>query len=389
MSATTLAQPGNIFEPPQQRREDVDVLRGFAILAVLLLHVAVLTPGLDQYPGIVPFVERLSTGIQLFFVLSGYLIACSMDRCLASGEGVPGFLVRRAAKLVPLYLIFLHLHIALFLLMREVAPELPQPRNSVSVESLRASNYLLHLFFLQGFVPAWLHTLLDGSWSIVVEAYFYLIFAALPAAATRTPAAAAKLYAASLALAIGFVVVVGRSYSGYSHYGFAAQLPCFMLGVIAQRVMATPAFETRFAPYRIPVVAAAVLLMLGLIKGQSRPLGDSNIYALCFAAVLLASPAVAAALPIIVRRVVANFGRQSYALYFVHLVLLKAWYVAACAWDLAPSFAAALAVNLVIALPLSWLASAILFDPIDRFFVARADRWLARRHRKLPNRSTA
>lgn len=384
-----MAQPGNIIRPPQQRREEVDILRGFAILAVLLLHAAVLTPGLDQHPRIVPFVQRLSTGIQLFFVLSGYLIACSMDRCLASGESVTGFLVRRAAKLLPLYLIFLHLHIALFLVTREVAPNLPPLRNSVSGESLTPGNYLLHLFFLQGFMPQRLHSLLDGSWSIVVEVYFYLIFAALPAAATRTPAAAAKLYAASLALAICFVVLVGRRYSGYSHYGFAAQLPCFVLGVIAQRLMAAPGFEARIEPYRAAVAAAALLLMLGLVKGESKPLGDSNVYALCFAALLLASPSVAAVLPKIVGRVVANFGRQSYALFFVHMVLLKAWYVAAGVWGLAPSFATALAVHLLIAVPLSWLVSTILFDPIDHFFVARADRLLARRHRKPPDWSTA
>ena len=62
-----------------------------------------------------------------------------------------------------------------------------------------------------------------------------------------------------------------------------------------------------------------------------------------------------------------------------HLLLLKSGLVLWETWDLQWPEQAKLAFNLVVALPLSWVAAALLFDPIDRFFVKHAARWLSRR----------
>lgn len=292
-----------LSQSSRYRNIEIDVLRGFAIIAILLLHVGVMTPGFDEYPKLIPLVQRLGTGIQLFFVLSGYLVASSLDRCIRNGEGVKGFLIRRAAKLLPLYFLFLHVHIGLFLIAQEVAPGLEPFRNSPTSENLNWSNYILHLLLLQGFTPLQLHTLLDGSWSIVNEAYFYLIFAAIPSIVLHTSLAAGRFYAASLILAIFFILLVGRKYEGYSHYGFLARLPCFFLGVFAQRIKNTPKFEERFAQWNVTVFITAMILMLGFVKGETKPLGDSNIYGLCFAALLLSSTVIIRYVPKLVNKI--------------------------------------------------------------------------------------
>lgn len=371
------------------RRNDIDVLRGLAILAVLLLHAGVMTDGIGAHAGLQVATQRLSTGIQLFFVLSGYLVCLSWDRCLVAGEGLKGFLVRRAAKIVPLYLLFLHINIGLFLVISIVAPEVQPFRNSVTDSNLNLQNYLIHFTFLQGMAPPLMHTLLDGSWSIVVEVYSYLLFALVLARVCRTAPACAWAYAASLLVAMLFTVTAGRMYSGYSHYGFPAQLPCFILGVLACRLVQTPDFASRFAPWASATVACATLLMLGLIKGESKPLGDFHVYALCFAALLLASDTVARLITPPIAAAIAAMGRQSYALFFVHLVLLKSSYTVLAALHIALPFWLALALNVLIAVPLSWLLSHLVFDRIDRFFVAMAARWLNRHHRKPADWSPA
>ncbi len=335
-----------------------------------------MTPRLDEYPKLLLLLQRLSVGTQLFFVLSGYLVAASFDRCISNGEGVGGFLLRRAAKLLPLYFIFLHLNIGLFFISQELAPDLQLFRNSPSTENLSWNNYIVHLLLLQGFVPAWLNTLLDGSWSIVNEAYFYIIFAALPMVMLRTSLAIAKMYAVSLGLAILFVLLIGRYYEGYSHYGFFSQLPCFILGIFVRRIKAKPGFEESFAPWGVPVFIVAMLLMAGWVKGESKPLDESHVYALCFAALLLFSSALVRHAPGLLNKVLASFGRQSYALFLVHLVFLKIWWALVEVYGLQMNFSTALLTNILIAVPLTWLVSKTLVDPIDRYFVHRADDWL-------------
>lgn len=368
------------------RSLEIDVLRGFAIISILMLHAGLMTPGLDEYPKILPLVQRLSTGMQLFFVLSGYLVADSLDRCISNGEGVNGFLLRRAAKLLPLYFIFLHVHIGLFFIAQQLAPDVQPFRNSPTSENVILSNYMVHLLLLQGFTPTWLHTLLDGSWSIVNEAYFYLILAFSPKLLWHSSLFVTRLYAASIGLAILFILLIGRHYDGYSHYGFFSQLPCFILGVLVQKIKITPGFHERFTQWNSAVFTAAILLMVGLAKGASKPLGDSNIYALCFAALLLSSGVMTRILPEFVNKVLANFGRKSYALFLVHLVLLKSWYFLMASYSLEINFQTAILVNIFIALPLSWLLSKLFIDPIDRYFVARADSLLKQHKFQHPNR---
>ncbi len=362
------------------RNQEIDILRGIAIIAILILHAGVLTKGLDDYPWLMHFVLRFSTGVQLFFVLSGYLVAQSMDRCVAKGEGVRGFLIRRFAKLTPPYLLFMHVHIGLFLVTSWLAPDVPPLRNSVTTEALTISNYLLHLVFLQGFVPAQLHTLLDGSWSIVIEVYFYLFFAFIPYKFIKTSLSVFKTYIISIGLAIVCIVLIGRHHSGYSHYAFFAQFPCFLLGVSVQRIKNNPGFKRQFSQWDTSLVAVALLLALGFVKGETKPLGDSHIYAILFAILLFSSGSIPLYFPKVISKIIANFGKQSYAIFFIHMVLLNAWYVLASAYEIEIIFWFALALNIFIAVPLTWVISYFFIDPIDRFFVTRADKFLARRN---------
>ncbi len=360
------------------RYHHIDVLRGCAILAVLLLHVGIMTEGLDFHPNLTLVVQRLSIGIQLFFVLSGYLVSISLDRCMVSGEGIRGFLIRRAAKIVPLYLLFLHLNIIIFLVSSALSPGVVPFRNSVTADNLTWGNYLLHLGFLQGFTPVNLHTLLDGSWSILIEVYFYLLFPFALARACRSAIGCARVYVLSLGVAIAFILLIGRHFSGFSHYGFPAQLPCFLLGALAHRISQMPNFESHFAPWRKVAIACSVMLMIGLVKGESKPLGDSNVYALCFTAILLASSVLTEVLAPTIVAGLAALGRQSYALFFVHLALLKGTYLYLSTEQIVLPFWPSLALNLIVAVPLTWLVSAFVFDRIDRYFVALADRSLNR-----------
>ena len=130
-----------------QRISGLDLLRTLAILLVLLAH----------YPktgnGLLTRALNLGwTGVDLFFVLSGYLIAGQLFKSLAEGEqvGYGGFYLRRLLRTLPTYYVVLGVY---FLLS-------PAPGWK-------------YLVFLQNFDNP---KTFAPSWSLCVEEQFYLVF---------------------------------------------------------------------------------------------------------------------------------------------------------------------------------------------------------------------
>jgi exopolysaccharide production protein ExoZ len=80
----------------------VQALRAIAALAVTLCHFDQIdrrTSGLrDPYP-----LQQLSSGVDLFFVISGFVMVVSSENLFATQGGAITFLVRRLARIVPPY----------------------------------------------------------------------------------------------------------------------------------------------------------------------------------------------------------------------------------------------------------------------------------------------
>ncbi len=138
------------------RERHLDVLRGIAILLVIGRHLPMAPPA-----GLVGFVARLWQnigwmGVDLFFVLSGFLISgVLLKDYQRSGSIAAGrFLLRRAFKIYPLYLLFVG-----FILVRSGVSELlPQ--------------LWPNLLFLQNYVGT---NPLRHTWTLAVEEHFYVI----------------------------------------------------------------------------------------------------------------------------------------------------------------------------------------------------------------------
>jgi peptidoglycan/LPS O-acetylase OafA/YrhL len=147
--------------PEPRRNGSLDCLRAIAVLLVLGRH----TPRQLQDPGTV-LVAPLAiwrrggwVGVDLFFVLSGFLIAGLLFREYErfGAIDVKRFLVRRAFKIYPsFYLLYLTTVVVRWLLHE------PTPRRALFNEALFLQNY--------GGATLWGHT-----WSLAVEEHFYLI----------------------------------------------------------------------------------------------------------------------------------------------------------------------------------------------------------------------
>ena len=140
---------------PMDRVPGLDLLRAAAISLVLLEHQELIS-GLTTPTGLL--------GVDLFFVLSGFLIGgilFDMGENLRRPRIVMGFWLRRWLRTLPNYYLFLAINILVWLpfyrphVVRNVVPP--------------------YLVFFQSFAhrPSWFFV---ESWSLCVEEWFYVLF---------------------------------------------------------------------------------------------------------------------------------------------------------------------------------------------------------------------
>lgn len=176
-----------------QRLPGLDLLRAWAIVWVMLFH-SYIVGGVGEH---FAWLARDGwMGVDLFFVLSGYLIGYQLLAPLARGELLAwrDFYRRRAFRILPAFFVVLAVYVA-FPLLRE-APGL-QP-------AWQFLSFTLNLLIDYQHNQAFSH-----AWSLCVEEHFYLLFPWLALWMTRRPSMRRTI---ALGLA---VVAFGMAVRGY------------------------------------------------------------------------------------------------------------------------------------------------------------------------------
>jgi peptidoglycan/LPS O-acetylase OafA/YrhL len=178
-------------------RRDIEGLRGVAILMVVLGHARV--PGFGGG----------FTGVDVFFVISGFLITGLLVRELRETSRVDfwAFYARRARRLLPAFAVMmLCTWIALF--WTAPGADMPMQKWSGLWAALWASNIYFSFANFGYFESSALDSLFLHTWSLGVEEQFYLVWPALLAAvwaASRRNANA--LFAIVVAVAVSGLLV--------------------------------------------------------------------------------------------------------------------------------------------------------------------------------------
>jgi peptidoglycan/LPS O-acetylase OafA/YrhL len=150
----------------QKRLPQLDAVRGIAILLVMLVNTS------DKYPQL--HLDHLVgygwMGVDLFFVLSGFLIAGILLDAKASAGYFKNFYARRALRILPLYY-------AVLVFMFVIVPHLGASQAHSVFE--RSSPWWAYPVFLQNFllaVPTMAAGPLGATWSLAIEEQFYLVW---------------------------------------------------------------------------------------------------------------------------------------------------------------------------------------------------------------------
>jgi len=158
---------------------ELDGLRGLAILYVFFHNVG--THGLGETESFVVKIYSLIAdigwiGVQLFFVLSGFLITGILLEKQCSKDVYKNFYVRRVLRIFPVYYVSL---IILFVLPEAANWDVPWAEKS--------SDYQIWYWL---YAINWIQPLTTGLeighlWSLAIEEQFYLIWPLLVAGLTR------------------------------------------------------------------------------------------------------------------------------------------------------------------------------------------------------------
>ena len=291
--------------PPVFHR-NLEALRGIAALLVVLHHLS-LTPG-SSLAGVTP----LHAGwlfVDLFFVLSGFVIASVHLNSAASGAAARGFLIRRLFRLYPLHLATLVAALA----ADAVAGTAALPGYGAMV---MLNLTLMHSW---GLVPG---SVLNGpSWSISAEWGAYLLFALI---CWVVPARRGRLWALGVVGTVSLASLLvwrGWSLEGDLTFRLPRCLLSFALGA------ATWAWCRQRPPLGAARAQALQLLaaagMAGLLLSASVAPWTTLLMPVLSAAAIaaMARDPGSAVRHWLERRGPQWLGRHSYSLYLVHMPL--------------------------------------------------------------------
>jgi peptidoglycan/LPS O-acetylase OafA/YrhL len=241
----------------------LDGMRAISILLVVAAHAAG-TRGFPQFPFLGVIAREGGVGVEVFFVISGFLITTLMLREVARTGGVHigGFYYRRVLRILPAYACLLAVVAALQLL---------------GAVQVAGRDWLAALTYTMNFLPV-RGKELGHVWSLSIEEHFYLIWPLLMAFAGEKVGRRAAAACLVLCPAIRWAVMLAfPAYSPMTSEWTFTRIDTIAAGCLLALLAWDPAWrkwlDRLVADNRVVALVFAVLVGSVFIRGVSGKLG--------------------------------------------------------------------------------------------------------------------
>ncbi|MHB0770194.1 acyltransferase family protein [Bradyrhizobium sp. 5.13L] len=306
----------------------LDFYRFVAALGVFIFHLKLIDPGISP-----AWNGSYGLFVDMFFILSGFVISYSYPSTSTGPRSYVRFLVRRIARIYPLHLLTLLIFAALALV-------------GISGPTSHASwlDFIQNLFLVQAWGVTDHLSFNSPAWSISAELFCYLLFPLFMLLAGRI---SPLMLAIVVALSYGILAHAhlpiwqerSQMYGATFDFGILRALPSFLNGILLT-VLFRLSSDYRKKPVAFAGIALFVVSILVL-----------NVYAKPDLAIILFSLAILVTAT--GESAFARFpgsdwlgrlGNTSYAIYMVHEVLLillfkPAWHFFGLQPNMFPVFA--------------------------------------------------
>lgn len=283
------------------RFQELDALRGVAALVVLLFHYSM------NNATLLPFFKYGVTGVDLFFLISGFVIFRSISQVKSGAE----FLINRFCRLFPTYWVAVSFTFLIIFMNEHVVTDLKTPINW--------EHYWYNMTMFQYYfnVPN-----LDGPyWTMIVEMVFYLtMFVLLISKSLRSTVP-------FFVLLVLFGLLLSDFYRGegsieftadyFVNFPLAQYVALFLGGILFYRLHQTNKHRIRL----ILLIIGCYLAQIVLFNAGDGPDGHLSLaeYQLVLGCYfLLMFLFVFGKLRWLINRYTLFLGKISFALYLIH-----------------------------------------------------------------------
>jgi peptidoglycan/LPS O-acetylase OafA/YrhL len=328
-------------------------IRGVAAMLVVAYHLLVkgMISDLGQkgiavdFPA---FLHKGYVGVDLFFVLSGFLLSHIYERTFDDGvrrTDYVRFLIRRIARIYPAYICIMALSV-----VRHIISVHDQQNFHMSVVDIAAN-----LLMIQAWWPGF-NTTLGVSWSLSAELFAYITMPFMLLGMYRTMRSGAKAITVVVVVCIACLQLMIALNDNKTiditspPFCILRALADFYLGVAAVHCIRQFEFAQKLVASSYFVVLSTVVAVL-LLEWSNQ-----DIFIIISFVILVASLSggAAAANFMYGNRIVYFLGEISYSVYLIHTLLIASAYMIEArlsqfGWPLAVSLSCVTAVGLIIA----------------------------------------
>ena len=319
MLKESAASPSFSGARPRTTLRNLQALRAFAALWVAVFHLSFLTVLLANVPVARELAALGYAGVDVFFVISGYIMALTTATLASDATSVGNFLYKRFARIYSGWWPFFFLYLAYGALIGGIAPE---------------TRLLASFFLWPTLLP---HHLLPVAWTLSFELFFYGCTAAVLAWNRRRAWLAMILWAGvvfflnALWLAGGLFHPDNVADVTLAHWFFFYPLTLeFIAGFLLHELLARRG-PGRWVPWAAGTAFFAMLIAVYVRIGVFHPFGLAGLFHAPERALLwggLSVCLVAAVVRLEARGVrlaawAEPLGDASYSIYLGHILLIQ------------------------------------------------------------------